>query len=101
MFLDGFFINSPLRFVKDFVKNYRLTFGEDPDILSAQAYDATEIILKILKTGFETREGLRDELLRIKDFPGVSGATTITPSGDSEKLLFILSVKNREIIQIN
>ncbi|HUU49698.1 MAG TPA: penicillin-binding protein activator [Nitrospinota bacterium] len=101
VFLDGFFINSPLQFVKDFVKNYRLTFGEDPDILSAQAYDATEIILKILKTGIETREGLREELLRIKDFPGVSGATTITSSGDSEKLLFILSVKNREIIQIN
>lgn len=101
VFVDGFFINSPISFVKEFVKNYRLTFGEDPDILSAQAYDATEIILKILKEGVETREGLRDALSRVKDFPGVSGSTTITPQGDAEKILFILSVKNGHIVQIN
>ena len=98
--VDGFFIDSPLFYVKEFVKNYRETFGEDPDILAAQAYDATEIILKALNQA-GNREELRESLLRVRNFPGVSGTTSITPSGDSEKTLFFLTIRNKKIIQID
>jgi len=100
VFVDGFFIDSPLFYVKEFVKNYRETFGEDPDILAAQAYDATEIILKALNQA-GNREELRESLLRVRNFPGVSGTTSITPSGDSEKTLFFLTIRNKKIIQID
>ena len=100
IFVDGFFLDSPNHHVMEFVKNYRETFGEDPDILAAQACDATEITLQALKTT-GTRYELKEALLQIQNYPGVSGTTTITPSGDSEKTLFILSIKKGKIVQID
>lgn len=100
IFVDGFFLDSPNHHVMEFVKNYRETFGEDPDILAAQAYDATEMTLQALRTA-GTRYELKEALLQIQNYPGVSGTTTITLSGDSEKTLFILSIKKGKIVQVD
>lgn len=101
IFVDGFFSGSARPEVKAFVDNFRLTFGNEPDILAAQAFDAAGLVLKILKEGAASREQLREGLLTIESYPGVSGTTTITETGEAQKDLFLLTVRRGRIVQIN
>ena len=101
IFVDGFFVKSHHTLTRRFVKDFRGIFRSNPDIFSAQAYDAARLIINIFRNGARTREDIKDALLMVKDYPGVSGKTTILPSGDSEKSLYILTVRNKKIVQIN
>lgn len=101
IFVDGFFVDSPHPEVKAFVDNFRLTFGQEPDILAAQAYDAAGLVLKVLKEGASSREQLREGLMTIQDYSGASGLTTITETGEAQKDLFLLMVRRGSIVQIN
>ena len=67
-------------------------------MLSAQSYDAAKIYLKVIREGSGNRVNVKKALHAIINFPGVSGTTTILPSGDSEKILLKLSVQNGEIV---
>lgn len=100
-FVDGFFPASEQPEVQTFMQNYKNTFGEDPTILSAQSYDTANIILHLLHSNADNRIKMRTQLNQVRDFPGVSGRTTILPSGEAEKHLFSLSFKKKKIIQVN
>ena len=101
VFVDGFFAESPWPQVAEFVAGFKKAFGEEPDILSAQAYDAASIILDLIESGVREREAMRDAMLRVEEYPGVSGYTTIQPTGESKKELFVLTVKEGKLVQIN
>jgi hypothetical protein len=42
-----------------------------------------------------------ENLKIVKNFPGVTGKTTLLPSGDSEKNIFALTIKRKKIVQEN
>ncbi|HAP66702.1 MAG TPA: branched-chain amino acid ABC transporter substrate-binding protein, partial [Nitrospinae bacterium] len=58
------------------------------------------IILEIIKNGAKNREDVKNGLLNLIDYNGVSGITTIQQSGDSEKTLYFLTVKHGKIVEI-
>lgn len=102
VFVDGFFSNSSFPFVKDFVDLYLEKFGKNPSILEAQGFDVAGILLSALdRPAVRSREDLRRELSQLRNYPGVTGATGFSPQGEAEKVLFLLQVKNGNIIQIN
>jgi branched-chain amino acid transport system substrate-binding protein len=101
IFLDGFFVDAPSPVVQEFVEQFRARFGDVPDLLAAQAYDTLLICAQVLKAGARTRAQLRDGLLRVRDFPGVSGLTTIDEDGDAEKIPYFLTIQNGQIVQLN
>ena len=101
VFVDGFYADSPVPHVAAFVSAFRDRYGAVPDLLAAQAYDTLMMCAQVLRTGARTRPELRDGLARIRGFPGVSGVTTMNADGDAEKVLYVLSVREGEIIQIN
>ena len=101
VFVDGFFAESPVPHVKAFVNGFRDRYGADPDLLTAQAYDTLTMCARVLHSGVRTRPEMRDGLARIRDFPGVSGVTSMDAHGDAEKVLYVLSVREGKIIQIN
>lgn len=101
VFVDGFFADSHWPQVADFVSSFKQAFGETPDIIAAQSYDAASMILRFIRSGIRSREDVKEALLRLKEYPGVSGYTTILPSGDSRKELFILTVEEGKIVQLN
>ncbi len=100
-FVDGFFLNSERPEVREFVENYKKSFGEEPTILSAQSYDAARMILNLVRDGVKNRLQLKNRLFSVKEFSGASGGASILPSGDSEKNLFIMKVERRKIVQAN
>lgn len=80
-----------------FQKNY----GELPSNFSAQAYDAAGIFFESIRSGADNRIKLRDSLVKVKNYPGVTGKTRMLKSGDSEKNIFTLTVKRKKIVEEN
>jgi len=102
VFVDGFFRYSPYPFVQEFVDRYFEKYGEEPSILEAQGFDVAGILLFLLdRPGIRTREDLRLALSQLRNYPGVTGATSFGLQGDAEKVLFLLQVQNGNIVQIN
>ncbi len=100
-FVDGYYPDSPQPEVRQFVQKFKSSFGEEPVYLSALAYDAANIFLKNILKGADNRIKMWEKLKTVKDFPGVTGKTTLLPSGDSEKNIFALTVKRKKIVQGN
>ena len=100
-FIDGFYAQSKRPEVVKFVREYKNTFGEDPTLLSAQAYDAAKMFVKTIHSGAKNRLQVKKELLQIRRFQGVSGETTILPTGEAEKKLFAMKIVKKKIVEDN
>jgi branched-chain amino acid transport system substrate-binding protein len=101
IFVDGFFADAPAPAVQTFVEQFRNRYHETPDLLAAQAYDTLLMCAQVLKAGARTPAQLRDGLLHVRDFDGVSGLTTMGPTRDAEKVPYLLTVKGGQIVQLN
>jgi ABC-type branched-subunit amino acid transport system substrate-binding protein len=95
VFVDGFAPEDPAPAVASLVEAYRSAYQEEIDILAAQAYDATAMVLSVLKEK-QDAPALREALLAVKDFPGISGLATVAPNGDVQKRLFLITVENEK-----
>ncbi|MCL0044782.1 penicillin-binding protein activator [Nitrospinaceae bacterium] len=100
-FIDGFYAQSKRPEVVKFVREYKNTFGEDPTLLSAQAYDAAKMFFKTIHSGAKNRLQVKKGLLQIRRFQGVSGETTILSTGEAEKKLFAMKIVKKKIVGDN
>ncbi|MHB1400744.1 MAG: penicillin-binding protein activator [Trichloromonadaceae bacterium] len=99
VFVDGFFRDSPAPAVRSFVEYYLQKYGEEPSILAAQGFDVVGMLLTALETpGVGSREELRQALAGLQNYPGVTGTTTFDPQGDASKGLFLLQVRDGQIV---
>jgi ABC-type branched-subunit amino acid transport system substrate-binding protein len=101
VFFDGFFPESTDPAIKAFVDAYRSAYHEEPDILSAQAYDAAMMIFSQLKQGKENPAAIGDGLLAVKDYPGVSGSATFDGSWEARKKLFLIKIEDDKFTLVN
>jgi branched-chain amino acid transport system substrate-binding protein len=98
---DGFFVNSPSPRVRDFVNSYQEVFGSLPAFLEAQAYDAAWILFEAAnKPGVRSRRTLKEAIMEVKDFPGVTGVTSFDETGDADKDLYLLRIEGGRFVQI-
>jgi len=100
-FVDGFYVQSKRPEVVKFVREYKNTFGDNPTLLSAQAYDAAKMFFKTIHSGAKNRLQVKKELLQVRRFQGVSGETTILSTGEAEKKLFVMKIVKRKIVEHN
>lgn len=82
--------------VRAFVQKYRARFnGETPDSMAPLAYDATLILADALaRAGSTDGAKLRAALAATKNFPGVTGRTTIDAQRNASKSAVMLRVEN-------
>jgi ABC-type branched-subunit amino acid transport system substrate-binding protein len=98
---DGFFVNSPSPRVQDFVNSYEEVFGSLPGFLEAQAYDAAWILFEAAnKPGVRSRRTLKEAIVGLQGFPGVTGLTSFDETGDVEKDLYLLKIDRSRFVQI-
>jgi len=94
-FVEGFRVSSPLVTGAEydaFVAKYKTKFGTDPvSIFHAHAYDAFNMIKAAIEkvavvdadgTVHIPRQALRDAMYATKDFKGLTGVLSCTPTGD-------------------
>ncbi len=98
---DGFFAQSDSANVKDFVKDFRKTYGENPGFIEAVAYDTAMILLKMVsRPEIRYRSALKKELMQLNNYEGVTGLTSFDSNGDVRKKLFILQIKGRGFVEL-
>jgi ABC-type branched-subunit amino acid transport system substrate-binding protein/predicted negative regulator of RcsB-dependent stress response len=100
LFTASFYPNSSVDYVSDFADRYEATYGSPADDLSAHAYDAVNLILVQLARGARSRSEVRDRILDIGAFPGVSGVLSMNADGNARKRPFLLGVQRGRIVEV-
>lgn len=101
LFPDGFFSESDLPEVREFVARFHDVYGEAPGVIEAVTYDNMMILLELLAhPAVRSRAGLRDALTQLAHYPGVTGQTAFGPDGEARKNLFLLRVKGRRLMAV-
>jgi branched-chain amino acid transport system substrate-binding protein len=79
---------------KKYQTSYMTKYGRPSEGFAALAYDGLMIIAAVIKKVGTNSERIKDELYKVKDFPGVTGNTTFDDHGDVIKAIIIKTVKN-------
>jgi branched-chain amino acid transport system substrate-binding protein len=81
--------------VQRFVKAFKVRFDQEtPDAVSALGYDAMMLMADAIRRAGTTESvKLRDAIAATKNFPGITGRTTIDPQRNSAKPAVMLTVK--------
>ncbi len=96
VFPDVFFAESSSPEVQLFVRNFQRTFGETPGFIEAIAYDTAVMLFQLIRRpDIRDRSALKDELMRVRDFRGVTGLTSFDSSGEAHKRLYLLRIRGR------
>lgn len=103
IFYCGFATDQPSPETAAFLEKYRAEYNEEPDMFSAQYYDAVYIIADAMeKSGSADPTVYRDELAQLKDYPGVSGQTTFRADREPIKSpVFLMTVKDGQFALVN
>ena len=82
--------------VQDFVKKFKARFGgEIPDAMAALGYDSAMLLADAIKRAGSTRNTkIRDALAATKNFPGVTGRTSIDSQRNATKSAVIITIKD-------
>jgi len=98
---DGFFAQSSSPRIQKFVKVFEETYQETPDFVAAVVYDSAMILFDVVsRPHIRYRTEIRDELLNLEDFPGVTGATRFDENGDVLKKMHLLRIKGKRFVEL-
>jgi ABC-type branched-subunit amino acid transport system substrate-binding protein len=101
LFLDGFFKDRKTPPIPQFVERFYSTFGREPGIFEAFAYDTMLILTTAMeRENPQTRDALTAALAHTKDFPGVTGSTSFRQNRDAARKLAILTVDGSRILEL-
>ena len=98
---DGFFAQSTSPRVQKFVKVFEETYQETPDFVAAVVYDSAMILFNVVsRPHIRYRTEIRDELLNLENFPGVTGITRFDENGDVLKKMHLLRIKGKRFVEL-
>ncbi len=67
---------------EDFKAKFFAATGKEIKICGPHAYDAVKLLAKVMESAGSGKAAIRDELAKVKDYPGVSGVITFNADGD-------------------
>ena len=92
--------NPQKKLLVEYADEYRTKYnGEEPSTFGGHAYDALAIIIEAIGNGGTDRDTLRDEIEKIRNFPGTGGVFNFSPedhNGLGMDSIIMLTVKNGE-----
>jgi ABC-type branched-subunit amino acid transport system substrate-binding protein len=100
VFVAGFFLYSFRPEVRAFVTEYRDAFGSDPGVLEAYGYDAARLVRSELEGGATDRRAMAARMRTPRRFLGATGWSERRPDGTFRKGLFLLTVKDGVIQEV-
>lgn len=84
--------NSPAS--KAFVEAYKKEYGQNPDALAVLGYDAAKLLIDaIQRANSLDKAKIQAALASTKDYPAITGATTLNASHDAVKSAVIIEMK--------
>ncbi len=86
--------------VANFMRSFRQSYGAAPDVMAAQAYDATRVLLSAMPPGNSSRQELEERLRRVRGYPGASGTITVEEDGRVVKAPALRGVRSGRIVEL-
>jgi branched-chain amino acid transport system substrate-binding protein len=81
-----------------FAAAYRAEYGQDPGEFAPEAYDAGMLILDAIQKAGTGAASIRDYLRKVRDYDGVSGRITFSNTGDVDKPINIMIIKDGKVV---
>ena len=98
---EGFFERSRKDLVRRFVTEFESIYGEPPGFIQAVAYDTAWILFDLAsRPDIRNRAQVKEALLSMPPFSGVTGTTGFDPSGEAVKDIYLLQVKGRQFEEV-
>jgi len=98
---DGFYSGSRSVRVRKFVQQFEDTYGEKPGVIEATTYDTATMIFHIVnRPDVRSRNAIKNELLNIRDYPGVTGLTSFDANGEALKQLSLLQIDGSRFVEL-
>lgn len=98
---DGFFAESTSPAVQNFVAKFEETYQAKPDFIEAVVYDSAMILFHaVSRPHIRYRSEIRDELLNLVNFPGVTGDTRFDENGEVQRKLHLLRIKGKRFVEL-
>jgi branched-chain amino acid transport system substrate-binding protein len=87
-------VDTPV--VRGFVARFRARYGgETPDAMAALGYDSAGVMVDaIRRAGSTAGPAIRDALAATRDYPGVTGVTTMDKERNASKAAVVIMVKD-------
>ena len=100
LIVDGFFVNSQNPHTKAFVDGFKGVYNRNPGIIEAVAYDSTMMVFQSMRqTASDLRRDIKQALLKITDFDGVSGRTHFLANGEAQKTMTMLRIQKGRFVE--
>jgi ABC-type branched-subunit amino acid transport system substrate-binding protein len=99
-FTSSFDPSHPAPMVQEFVSRYESSFGEDASVFAAQGFDAANLVTLQLARGAHDRVAVRDSLLSMGLYPGVSGPMAFESDGNARKRPFLVGIRSGQLVSI-
>jgi ABC-type branched-subunit amino acid transport system substrate-binding protein/outer membrane protein assembly factor BamD (BamD/ComL family) len=97
---DGFYANTTNEKTNNFIMTFKDHYRENPGVIEAFAYDTAMIAFETLNnSGVNSRKDLKEKLINLRDFDGVTGATSFRRNGDAEKKLYLLQIEGDKFVE--
>jgi ABC-type branched-subunit amino acid transport system substrate-binding protein/TolA-binding protein len=98
---DGFFAESTSPAVQNFVAKFEETYQEKPDFIEAVVFDSAMILFHaVSRPHIRYRNEIRDVLLNLDNFPGVTGITRFDEIGEVQRKLHLLRIKGKRFVEL-
>jgi hypothetical protein len=101
LFVDGIAQNSASTKNSRFVAEFKSLFKNDPTMMEIQAYESALILRSLILDGADSRAEVRDELLKLENFPGAVSPLTMSSDREVLRPLFSLTLRKGEIIPLD
>lgn len=86
--------DDPRPVVQNFLKNYKATYGIDPDMVGASSYDAFMILVNAIQRAGTDRRAVIKALMEIKNYNGLTGKLSRFVKGEVVKPVQFQIVKD-------
>lgn len=101
VFADSFYSISYYPEANNFVDIYYSAYSREPGYIEALAYDSAGMIFKVLeKSEVQTRRDFASALSQVENYNGATGAISFDADRVSQKVAFILKVKDGKLEQV-
>lgn len=99
---EGFFAESSRKQVRDFVDKFEKVYGYKPGFIEAVGYDTAMILCtRIADQNVFTRPALRQALVQMPPYRGVTGETEFLDNGEADKSVYLLKISGKNFVEIN
>jgi len=99
---DAFYLTSKRRQVVDFINRYEKKYQEKPGFFEAVAFDTAMMVFQtVSQPEVKSRKELKDHLLSIRNYNGVTGLTSFKTNGEADKKLYLLRVRKDKFEEVD